>query len=134
LDKLLQMFTEEDVTKEIKWEHRRIRAADTWENLRISQRSGKLVRVTVLIQALHIDANNEIVNMGDEPLPAYNDDQPHTALDINPSDLPDYSEATVPSYEELDLSDGVALARHRTPLPPDSTALPQYELSVVQSR
>lgn len=134
MDKLLQMFTEEDVTKEIKWEHRRIRRADTWENLRILSRSGKPVRVTLVIQALHIDVNNEMANMGDEGLPAYNEDQPHTAVEINPSALPNYSEATVPRYEELDLSDGVALAQHQGPQPPDSTVLPHYELTVVQSR
>lgn len=134
MDKLLQMFTEEDVTKEIKWEHRRIRPADTYENLRISSRSGKPVRVTLVIQALHIDVNNQMANMSSDSLPAYNADQPHIAVEINPSALPNYSEATVPRYEELDLSDGVAIAQHQGPVAPDSTVLPQYELDVVQSR
>ncbi|KAG2178272.1 hypothetical protein INT43_003525 [Umbelopsis isabellina] len=128
------MFTEEDLSKEIKWEHRRIRPADTYENLRISSRSGKPVRVTLVIQALHIDVNNEMANSSNDILPAYNEDQPHVAIEINSSALPVYSEATVPTYEESDLSDGVALAQQQGLVPPDSTVLPQYELTVVQSR
>jgi hypothetical protein len=120
LTKLLKELTDVDVTKDIKWVHRRTQPSDTWEALRISYGTGKPSKVTLLIQALYIDSNAEMTNMGEELLPAYNESNPQTAIDMDQTHLPDYDEAT---HDAIDMTDLSVPPSQRSSTPP-STALP----------
>lgn len=127
---MLKELTEEDVTKDIKWEHRRIRSSDTWEALKISFGTGKPNKVSVIIQALHIDLNTQMTNMGEDFLPAYDESNPQTTVDMSQSHLPDYDEATHATIDMTEL--GASQSQQRPP--PTGTVLSEYENTVTQNR
>jgi hypothetical protein len=119
---LMQETTEEDVTKEIKWEHRHIRPSDTWRSLKIAKPLCELTNVGIIVQALHVDLTAQLEAMGEELLPTYNESVPQTTILINDSQLPHYDDLV--AHEDIDLADLTRPAYLNPPLP--STDLPEY--------
>ncbi|KAI9285642.1 hypothetical protein BC943DRAFT_359869 [Umbelopsis sp. AD052] len=100
---LMRETTEEDVTKEIKWEHRHVRLSDTWRSLKISKPLCELVNVGIIVQALHVDLTTQLEVMGEELLPSYNESVPQTTIHIHDSRLPHYDDLV--AHEDIDLAD-----------------------------
>lgn len=126
----MQEMTEEDVTKEIKWEHRHVRPSDTWRTLKIVKPPCELTNVGVIVQALHIDLTAQMETMGEELLPTYNESVPQTAININDACLPHYNDLV--AHGDIDLADLTRPSYHNPPSP--STALPEYMLAAPHNR
>lgn len=68
--------------------------------------------------------------MGEEFLPAYDESNPQTTVDMSHSHLPDYDEAT---HDTIDMTD-LGVSQSQQGPPPTGTVLPEYENTVTQNR
>ncbi|KAG2187156.1 hypothetical protein INT44_004826 [Umbelopsis vinacea] len=127
---LMRETTEEDVTKEIKWEHRHVRLSDTWRSLKISKPLCELVNVGIIVQALHVDLTTQLEVMGEELLPSYNESVPQTTIHIHDSRLPHYDDLV--AHEDIDLADFTRPSYLSSPLA--SMTLPEYRPAAPQTR
>jgi hypothetical protein len=127
----MQEITQEDVTKEIKWEYRNVKPSDTWRTLKIAKPLCELTNVGIIVQAIHIDLTTQLEAMGVEHLPAYNESLPHTVMEVNDARLPHYHDLAA-HEEDIDLTDLTRPSFLNPPLP--STALPEYVPAAPQIR
>ncbi|KAI8577156.1 hypothetical protein K450DRAFT_201383 [Umbelopsis ramanniana AG] len=126
---LMRETTQEDVTKEIKWEHRHIRLSDTWRSLKIAKPLCELTNVGIIVQALHVDLTTQLEVMGEDLLPSYNESVPQTTIHISDARLPHYDDLV--AHEDIDLADLTRPSYLNPPLP--NMALPEYMPTAPQT-